>query len=188
MNLHPAVFLDRDGVLNEEVGFLSDLAAVRLIPGSASAVARLNAAGYMTVVVTNQSGVARGYFDEAHVLATHELIAELLAAVDARIDRFEYCPFHPDDGVGEYRRDTPCRKPAPGMLLRAAEALQIDLSRSWIVGDRASDIHAGQAAGCRAILVRTGYGAQVPPTECQPEVDCAALSDAVEHILLADKR
>ena len=116
----------------------------------------------VTVVVTNQSGVARGYFSEDHVRSTHELIQSQLAERGARIDRFEYCPFHPTDGQGEYRRESFDRKPQPGMLLRAISALGIDAAQSWIIGDRLSDIEAGFAAGCRgAFLVRTGYGSKV---------------------------
>lgn len=156
----PAVFLDRDGVLIDEVEYLSDPAQVRLVPGAAATVRRLNDAGWPVVVVTNQSGVARGYFPESRVGEVHQhLSAVLHAEAGAVIDRFEYSPFHPTEGVGEYRRETDCRKPKPGMLIRSAAAMGLDLAASWMVGDRRTDLEAGAAAGCRTILVRTGYGA-----------------------------
>jgi D-glycero-D-manno-heptose 1,7-bisphosphate phosphatase len=182
MNRH-AVFLDRDGVLIEEIGYLTRLEDVRFVPGSIQAVKTLNDAGFVTVVVTNQSGVARGYFTEVHVRATHDLIQAELGKHGAWIDRFEYCPYHPTEGLGEYRRDTDCRKPGPGMLLRAAAELGIDVSRSWMIGDRLSDIEAGFAAGCRgAFLVRTGYGSQVElPVESRA-VAVPSVVEAVEMI------
>lgn len=156
----PAVFLDRDGVLIVEAEYLSDPARVQLVPGAAAAVRRLNDAGRPVVVVTNQSGVARGFFPESRVAEVHARIAELLLAeAGARIDHFDYSPFHPTAGVGEYLRDSDCRKPKPGMLLRSAAALGLDLAQSWMVGDRRSDLEAGAAVGCRTILVQTGYGA-----------------------------
>lgn len=158
--IHPAVFLDRDGVLIEEVEYLSDVSQVRLIPGAAEAVRRLNAAGRLVVVVTNQSGVARGYFPESRVGEVHaHLSAVLKSHAGAVIDHFDYSPFHPTEGVGEYRKETDCRKPKPGMLVRSAALLGVDLASSWMVGDRRTDLEAGAAAGCRTILVRTGYGA-----------------------------
>ena len=182
--LRPAVFLDRDGVLIEEVGYLTRLEDVRFVPGAVNAVKLLNGTGFMTVVVTNQSGVARGYFGEDHVRATHELIQARLAEQGARIDRFEYCPFHPTDGLGDYRCESFDRKPHPGMLLRAAAELGIDLGQSWLIGDRLSDIEAGFASGCRgAFLVRTGYGSQVElPTNSQARV-VPSVVEAVEKIL-----
>jgi D-glycero-D-manno-heptose 1,7-bisphosphate phosphatase len=182
--LRPAVFLDRDGVLIEEVGYLTRLEDVRFVPGAIEAVKSLNEAGFVTVVVTNQSGVARGYFGEDHVRATHELIQSRLAEHGAKIDRFEYCPFHPTDGQGDYRRESIDRKPQPGMLLRAAMELSIDSGKSWIIGDRLSDIEAGFAAGCRgAFLVRTGYGSQVElPADSLAQV-VPSVVEAVQQLL-----
>lgn len=186
--LRPAVFLDRDGVLIDEVEYLSDVAQVRLIPGAAAAVWRLNDAGLAVVVVTNQSGVARGYFPESRVGEVHRHLAELLLAeVGATVDRFDYSPYHPTEGVGAYRRDTDCRKPKPGMLVRSATALGLDLSASWMVGDRRSDLEAGAAAGCRTILVRTGYGEGCDVTAPDGRLNLAAvvptLAEAVDVIL-----
>ncbi len=152
-----AVFLDRDGVLIRDTDYVRTLEEVELIPGAADAVRALNDAGFVVVVVTNQSGVARGLFDETLVQQVHELIGNRIQLeAKARIDRFEYCPHHATHGIGEYRLDCACRKPKPGMLLRAATALSIDLTKSWMVGDRRTDLEAGSAAGCKTILVRTG--------------------------------
>ena len=157
----PAMFLDRDGVVIEEVHYLSKLEQIRLIPGAAAAIRKLNATGVPVVVATNQSGVARGYFPESFVADSHDYLAELLAREEARIDRFYYCPHHREKGIGTYRIDCACRKPHPGMLLTAARDLNLDLSLSWLVGDKLSDCAAGTAAGCRTILVRTGHGRAV---------------------------
>lgn len=158
---HNAVFLDRDGTLIEEAHYLAAPEQVRLIPGAAAAVRRLNDAGVKVVVVTNQAGVARGFFPESRVAEIHAHLTAVLAAAGATIDAFYYCPHHPTAGTGEFLTDCTCRKPSPGMLLAAARDLDIDLSRSWMVGDNSSDLGAGAAAGCRTVLVRTGYGAGV---------------------------
>ncbi|MCI0704798.1 MAG: D-glycero-beta-D-manno-heptose 1,7-bisphosphate 7-phosphatase [Planctomycetia bacterium] len=151
-----AVFLDRDGTLIEEVHYLAEPEQVRLIANAAQAVRKLNEAGVLVVVVTNQAGVARGYFPESHVFEVHEHLSALLAQRGARLDGYYYCPHHPE-GVNEYRCECDCRKPKPGLLQRAARELDIDLSQSWMIGDKVSDAEAGTAAGCRSILVRTGH-------------------------------
>lgn len=156
-----AVFLDRDGTLIEEVNYLSRVDQVRLIPGAAAAVRRLNDAGARVVVVTNQAGVARGYFPEDRVAEVHARLSAVLAEQGARVDAYYHCPHHATEGVGAYKLDCDCRKPRPGMLLTAARDLGLDLSRSWMVGDKVCDLKAGAAAGCRTVLVRTGYGATV---------------------------
>lgn len=161
----PAVFFDRDGVLIEDSHYVGSVADVRLIPGVADAVRLVQAAGYATVVVTNQSGVARGMFAEDVV---HQVHRHIEAETGLTFDRWEHCPHHPDGTVPEFARDCDCRKPKPGMLRRAAAALDLDLSRSWMIGDRAGDLVAGFAAGCRSILVRTGYGAKVDIHEPDP--------------------
>jgi D-glycero-D-manno-heptose 1,7-bisphosphate phosphatase len=153
------VFLDRDGTINVEKDYLHCIADFAFIPGAPEAIRGLKAAGFLVVVVTNQSGVARGFFDEAAVHALHEHIQQLLADYGTAIDAFYHCPHHPHEGVGEYRVDCDCRKGSPGMLLQAAREYAIDLGRSFMVGDKLADIEAGYAAGCRSVLVRTGYGA-----------------------------
>jgi D-glycero-D-manno-heptose 1,7-bisphosphate phosphatase len=157
----PAVFLDRDGTLLEEVDYLTSAAQLVLLPGAAAAIARLNQAGVPAVVVTNQSAVARGLLDEVELARIHARFGELLAAQGARLDLVLYCPHHPDQGLPPYRRVCACRKPAAGMLAEAALGLGLDLGRSWIVGDDERDLAAGRAVGARGILVATGKGAQV---------------------------
>jgi D-glycero-D-manno-heptose 1,7-bisphosphate phosphatase len=178
-----AVFLDRDGTLNVEVNYLHRVADLVLVPGAAPAVRSLKEAGWLVIVVTNQAGIARGYYDEAAMHTLHEHIKHLLAAEDAQLDGIYFCPHHPDFGGS-----CTCRKPAPGMLRQAARDHGIDLARSWIVGDTSGDIGAGRAAGCRAILVRSGYGRQVESAirsraEPQPEAIVDDLPAAAAYIL-----
>ncbi len=157
----PGVFLDRDGTVIEEKHFLSRPEDVVLLPTAGETIARLNSLGIAVAIVTNQAGIARGYFPESRIAEVHARLDELLAEFGATIDRYEYCPHHPVEGLGEYRIDCDCRKPKPGMLTRSAEALNIDLSQSLIVGDRLGDLEAGANAGCQSALVRTGYGASM---------------------------
>jgi len=152
------VFLDRDGTINEEVNYLSHPEQLRLITGAAEAIKSLNRAGFKVVVVTNQAGVARGYFTEPTVREIHEALEKKLGEQGARVDAIYYCPHHPAAGLGVYRQDCNCRKPKPGMLEKAAIELNIDLRESFVVGDKISDLEAGLAVGCRNILVHTGYG------------------------------
>ena len=152
-----AFFLDRDGVINVEVDYLCEPERVEIIPGVAAALRKIHQMGYLAIVVTNQSGVARGMYAESDVMAVHQRIQQLLAAENAAVDAFYYCPHHRD-----FTGECSCRKPSPGMLLQAAREWEIDLRRSVMVGDRLSDIEAGRAAGCcRTYLVRTGYGEEV---------------------------
>ncbi len=184
MTGRPAVFLDRDGTINVEVNYLHRVADFKLIEGVAEAIARLNGAGLPVIVVTNQAGIARGLYDEAALERLHIHLQEELARHAAHVDAFYYCPHHPD-----FTGACPCRKPAPGMLLDAARDHHIDLRRSWLVGDAAGDLHAGRAAGCRTILVRTGYGAALErqlvedASAARPDLIVAALPEAVAHIL-----
>lgn len=160
----PAVFIDRDGTLNVEKNYLHKWEDWEWIPGAVEAIQRLNAAGYLVIVVTNQAGIARGYYTEADVLELHQRVDEDLKKQGGRIDGYYYCPHHPE--YGEVR-DCSCRKPEPGMLLQAAREHDIDLPRSFMIGDKAADIEAGLAVGATPILVLTGYGemerAEVPP-------------------------
>lgn len=153
-----ALFLDRDGTIVEEKHYLCRVEDVVLLPTVGETIARMNSLGVPVVVATNQAGVARGYFSESSVHAVHERIDELLKPFNAHIDRYEYCPNHPTEGLGAYRVDCGARKPQPGMLTRAAAALQIDLDCSCMIGDRRGDLEAGFRAGCATALVRTGYG------------------------------
>jgi D-glycero-D-manno-heptose 1,7-bisphosphate phosphatase len=154
--LRPAVFLDRDGTLNEDFGYVHRFEDFRWLPGAKDAIRRLNAAGVYVFVVTNQSGVARGLFEEDAVAALHARMREALHEVGAGIDDFRYCPHHPDVGIGPYRRVCTCRKPAPGMILDLIAHWPIDKARSVMVGDKAIDVEAGRAAGITAEMVRSG--------------------------------
>jgi D-glycero-D-manno-heptose 1,7-bisphosphate phosphatase len=175
----PAVFLDRDNTLIHDPGYLRDPAQVRLLDGAAEAVRDLRAAGYAIVVVTNQSGVARGYLTEDDVAAIHQRLEELLLAHGAGLDRVYYCPYleGAEAVCPAYRRDSDLRKPRPGMLLLAARELGLDLSRSWMVGDSERDVQAGRAAGCRAILLGNGS------VRTEAEYVSQDLSSAAEWIL-----
>ena len=153
-----AVFLDRDGTLIEEVGYLDRLERVELYPYSIEAVRALNRAGLKVVMVTNQSGVARGFFSEAVVNSVHQHIADMLRAGGAWFDAYYYCPHHPDGRVAEYATACECRKPGRGMVDRAVRELGIDPTRSFTVGDRWLDVALARTVGARGVLVRTGYG------------------------------
>lgn len=153
-----AVFMDRDGTILDEVGYVNHVDRVRLLARSAEAVRRVNEAGFQAVVVTNQAGVARGYFPEWLVEEVHERLRMLLAEQGARLDGIYYCPHHPEVGPEAYRLECACRKPAPGMLLRAAEEMGIELQTSYVVGDTVKDVEAGHRIGATTVLVLTGYG------------------------------
>ena len=155
---HAALFLDRDGTINEEREFISSPQEVQLIPRSAAAIRGANAAGLKVFVITNQSGIARGLLTVNQLEEIHGRLLGLLEAENAHVDGIYYCPHHPDLGDGPYRRECDCRKPKPGMLQQAAMAYGVDLSRSYLVGDRIIDIETGKAAGTSTVLVLTGYG------------------------------
>jgi D-glycero-D-manno-heptose 1,7-bisphosphate phosphatase len=158
----PALFLDRDGTLVEEIPYLHDPARVALLPG-VGALAGPAAAGYALVVVTNQGGVARGLYDEAAVEAVHRRLAELLAGVGVRLDAVLHCPHHPQGTVPGYARACRCRKPGPGMLESAAERLDLDLPASFLAGNHPTDVGAAVAAGVTPLFVATGQAAGRPP-------------------------
>jgi len=176
------VFLDRDGTLIREAGYLSRLEDLEVLPGVPGALRRLEAAGYLRVGVTNQSGVARGYYDLAFVRRTHDEIDRRLAREGASVDRWYVCPHHPD-----LTGPCGCRKPEPGLLHRAAAELGVDLSRSWVVGDKPADVDLALRAGCRAALVRTGYGRETEQAlrlgGRLPGVVADTLAEAVEEII-----
>lgn len=158
-----AVFLDRDGTLNEEVGYLHRPQDVVLVQGAARAISRLNASGIPVIVVTNQAGIGRGKYGWEDFQAVMDRIAVLLEEERAHMDGVYAAPHH-EKGLGEYAHpDHPDRKPNPGMLLRAAVEHDLDLSRSWMIGDKEIDLEAGRKAGCRVALVLTGYGKDVDP-------------------------
>ena len=161
-----AVFLDRDGTINIEKNYLHKIEDFEFIPGAPEAIKKLKDAGFLVIVVSNQSGIARGYFDEQAVMLLHQHIQTLLKSYGTVIDAFYFCPHHPEEGLGDYKVDCDCRKGNPGMLLQAAKEYDIDLQNSFMVGDKLADIEAGKRAGCKSILVLTGYGAT---TALKPE-------------------
>lgn len=152
----PAVFLDRDGVLNEDTGYVHTPEAFRWIRGAREAVKHFNDLGYLVFVVTNQAGVARGFYDEAQVLALHAFIQSELQAVGARLDDWRYCPFHPEAVVERYRAAHPWRKPEPGMILDLMQHWPVDRARSFLIGDKPSDMAAAEAAGIAGHLFAGG--------------------------------
>lgn len=162
-NRQKAIFLDRDGTINEYVGFLTDIKEFRLLDGVAEAIRKINASGYLAIVVTNQPIIARGEVSFTELQEIHNKMETLLGAEGAYIDAIYFCPHHPDKGFEgervEYKISCDCRKPKPGMLLKAAEDFNIDLSRSWMVGDGKNDVEAGKNAGCKTVLIGTeDYG------------------------------
>ena len=183
--VNPAVFLDRDNTLIANSGDLGDPSKVVLLDGVVQGLLRLHEHGYTLVVVTNQGGVARGHYGEADVRAVHQEISRIVqhqSGSPELITRYYYCPFHPEGNIPEYRREHPWRKPQPGMLLQASRELDLDLSRSWMVGDQDRDVEAGQAAGCRTLLLATE-----PSTDKSTQADAIApdLREAAEIILTA---
>ncbi len=182
----PAVFVDRDGTLNEDVGYLDRIERLRLFPWSLDAIRLLRRAGYAVVVVTNQAGVARGMVREAFVDETRQFIQARLEAIGERLDGHYYCPHEPNAPLEAYRRDCDCRKPRPGLVQRATVELDLDLSRSVVVGDKWSDIALGRAVSVRALLVKTGYGAgqlAVPRDGLAADAVVANLMEAASWIV-----
>jgi D-glycero-D-manno-heptose 1,7-bisphosphate phosphatase len=184
----PAAFIDRDGTLTEEVGYVNHPGRLRLLPRSAEAIRRLNAAGVAAVVVTNQAGVARGYFSEEVLQATTAELQKQLKRAGASLDGIYICPHHPTEGEPPFRAQCECRKPKPGLVLRATSELGLDLTASTVIGDRPSDLAMADAVGARGVLVLTGYGLgeweyrrQTFPVT--PHHVAADLLDAVEWIL-----
>lgn len=155
------VFLDRDGTINQEVNYLHRPEDLEILPGVVEAVKMLREAGFRIVVVTNQAGVARGYYTCQDVEKLHEYLNEVLEKDGAGIDHFFYCPHHPVHGVGEYKRECSCRKPGIGMFQMAEQYYQIDKEHSYMIGDKLLDVEAGRNYGVHSILVGTGYGAAI---------------------------
>lgn len=187
-----AVFMDRDGTISEEVGYVNHPSRYRVFPFAARAVRTLNEAGWLAVLVTNQAGVARGYFREDLIGEVHKVLASELERGGARLDAVYYCPHHPTVGEPPYRFDCDCRKPRPGLLLRAAEELDLDLSRCWMVGDRYSDTELARNAGAHSAFVLTGYGRgeleyQSETWPQRPDLVAENLLEAVKTIVTSDE-
>jgi len=186
-----AVFLDRDGVINEEVGYVDDLDKLRIIPLAFEAIRLINESGMKAVVVSNQSGIARGLMTEEFVRKTNNYLQDILQARGVYINNFYYCPHHPTEGEEPYRQACDCRKPAPGMFLTASRDLNINLELSYMVGDRFLDMKAARNAGVKGILVRTGCGEELLQDDgpdkanpaSKPDFIATDILDAVRWIL-----
>jgi D-glycero-D-manno-heptose 1,7-bisphosphate phosphatase len=183
-----AVFFDRDGTLSHEIGYVNHVTRFQPFSFAIDAIRAVNAGDRLCVVVTNQAGVARGYFPESLIGEVNGVLLKRAQSAGARIDGIYYCPHHPSAGAPPYRQDCDCRKPRPGMLLRAARELDIDLSLSWVVGDRKGDLELAWNVGARACLVRTGYGLGeieywMPGWERQPDLIADNALDAALQII-----
>jgi D-glycero-D-manno-heptose 1,7-bisphosphate phosphatase len=188
-----AVFLDRDGTMNEEVGYVNHVERFHLLPRAGEAVRLLNQHEWKAVVITNQSGVARGYFPESLIHQVHKKMKDLLREEGAHLDGIYYCPHHPDIGVPPYRQKCKCRKPATGLVEEAVRNLDLDCSLSYLVGDRGMDIEFGHQIGAKAILVLTGYGKGEwkyyrKKWKIKPDYVAEDLFEAVQWILLQEPR
>jgi len=188
----PAIFFDRDGTLSHEIGYVNHLSRFRLLPYAVDAVRLVNASGRLAVLVTNQAGVARGYFPESLIHEVHAHVRAAMKAGGARFDGIYVCVHHPSVGAAPYRRDCDCRKPKPGLLLQAEKDLGADLARSWMIGDRHGDVAVAWAAGARGAMVKTGYGEgelqwHAAGWERPPDLVAENVLEAVERILALDE-
>ena len=186
-----AIFIDRDGTISEEVGYVNHVSRYRVFPFAAEAIRTITEAGWLAILVTNQAGVARGYFKEEMIGEVHALLAQELERGGARLDAVYYCPHHPSVGEPPYRLDCDCRKPRPGLLRRAAEEFGLDLADCWVVGDRYSDTELARNAGTRAAFVLSGYGRgewehQRRLWRHQPDLVAEDLLEAVRKIISAE--
>ncbi len=182
-----AIFIDRDGTINEDIGYASSPDELIIYPWAARAVRLINEAGLPVIVITNQSGVARGLYTEDTLAEIHDHLREVLSESGAHVDAIYYCPHHPKHGDERYRKLCDCRKPQTGLLDRAAREHDIDLGRSYVIGDKASDINLATNAGARGVLVLTGYGSETFANPdrwpCAPSLVADDLLRAVESIL-----
>ncbi|MFH1615163.1 MAG: HAD family hydrolase [Planctomycetota bacterium] len=178
-----AIFLDRDGTVNDDVGYLNHPSQVKLLPGAAEALIELKKMGYKLIIATNQSAVARGIVSEQVLETIHKRLKELLAEKGAYLDQIYYCPFHPQGVIEKYRRDSDLRKPNTGMLTLAADEMDIDLSQSWMIGNANSDVIAGRAAGCRTILINSIPNPESARSEdARPDYQAINLKECVNII------
>jgi D-glycero-D-manno-heptose 1,7-bisphosphate phosphatase len=189
----PALFMDRDGTISEEVGYVNHPSRFRLFPYSAEAIKLLNDNGWLAILVTNQAGVARGYFAEEVILQVHDRLRRGLENASAKLDAIYYCAHHPSVGDPPYRVDCDCRKPKTGLIERATADFAIDLERSWMVGDRYGDIELARNAGLHSAFVLSGYGRgeweyQRGAWKLEPEIVADDLLVAVKTIIERDAR
>jgi D-glycero-D-manno-heptose 1,7-bisphosphate phosphatase len=184
-----AIFIDRDGTLNEEVGYITDISQFRLFDFAAESIKLINDAGWYAVIITNQAGIARGQYTEEFLWLLHAEMESSLRQRGARLDAIYYCPHHPDFGVPPYRQDCNCRKPKPGLIDKASRDLSLDLKECYVIGDRIRDVETGHAAGARSVMVMTGYGREEYSDSHgtwtrRPDHVCEHLLEAVRWILL----
>jgi len=179
-----AVFLDRDGTIIEDSGYISTPEQIHFIPGSIAAIKKLNQAGYKVIVITNQSGVARGIFSEDMLQTIDKIVHRQILNGGAHVDGFYYCPHHPEHGVYPYKQKCDCRKPEIGLIKKAVKDHQLELAGSFLVGDHSCDIGAGKKAGVKTIFVLTGHGAKEKEKLAEkPDHTAADLAAAVKYIL-----
>ncbi|MDQ3473334.1 MAG: HAD family hydrolase [Acidobacteriota bacterium] len=184
----PAVFIDRDGTISEEVGYINHPSRFRVFPYAARAIKLLNDQGWLAVIITNQAGVARGYFSESMIETVHNNLQQELREEGARVDAIYYCAHHPTVGELPYRQECDCRKPKPGLVTRAIKDLDIAVEQSWMIGDRYGDIELARNAELRSALVLSGYGRgewehQRSLWKHQPDLVAENLLEAVESII-----
>ncbi len=189
----PAVFLDRDGTINEQMGYINHPSRFFLLPGAAEAIRLLNANGFLSIVVSNQSGVARGYFPLELVYEIHSKMEKMLEKDGARLDGIFFCPHHPRGAVPEYSVKCDCRKPETGLIAQACRKLEIDRTRSYVVGDRCQDLEMARSAGLKGVLVLTGYGRGerdylLPGSSTKPLYVAKDLLEAVQWIIKRHSR
>jgi D-glycero-D-manno-heptose 1,7-bisphosphate phosphatase len=184
----PAVFIDRDGTINEEMGYVNHVNRFRILPGVPQAIRMLNRHGFLVLVVSNQSGVARGYYPLDLVKTLHQILLTRIREKKGSIDEIFFCPHHPAGSIPEFSRDCDCRKPKIGLIQQACKSFEIDLQRSFVVGDMCTDIELAHRAGLTGVLVKTGYGLGeieyiLPQKTAQPAHIAEDLLDAVRWIL-----
>jgi len=189
----PAVFIDRDGTLSEEVGYINHPSRFRLFPFAADAIRHLNENGWLAILVTNQAGVARGYFSEEMIKTVHAQMRSELENAGAKLDAVYYCAHHPSVGEPPYRQDCNCRKPKPGLISRAAKDFEIDLEKSWVVGDRYSDVELARNAQVKSMFVLSGYGRgewehQKDSWKERPDLVAEDLLEAVQMIVSREQQ
>lgn len=174
-----AVFLDRDGVINREVDVLRSVKQLKLLPGVAGAIKKINKLGFLAVIITNQPVIARGWLTEKEVDEIHAVLIKRLNKKGANIDAIYYCPHHPNANLKKYRRVCSCRKPAPGMLIKAMKEWKVGRKRSFMIGDHAWDIMAGEAAGLKTILVKSNRPVDPKYAYIKPDFTAKNLAGAV---------
>ena len=188
MGVRPAVFIDRDGTINEQMGYINHISRFRMLPRVPEAIKLLNKNQFLAIVVSNQSGVARGYYPEDLVIQVNKIMIEQLSSKDARLDAIYYCPHHPNGEVKNYSINCDCRKPGTGLITRACEEFEIDMDRSFVVGDSSADLGMAERAGMPGIVVKTGYGLGeleyvIPKKRLSPAYVAEDLFDAITWIL-----